>query len=102
MRTWLKRYLGKRWRESAANGDGRNCGRLFFALIVAFLLQSIFLPCLCPVGDARIRFAMIFDGLMLLRISVAHLVHERGEGWLFYAILIYSSPLWIRLVINHH
>jgi len=36
--------------------------------------------------------------LLLVRLIVARVRHETGKGWLFYAVLIWFSPIWIPLV----
>jgi hypothetical protein len=72
-----------------------NYQQLFAVLSIAFVLQSIFLPCLCSIGTAKIAFAYGLDGLVLLRIGLAHLRRETGGGWKFYAWLLGTSPLWI-------
>jgi hypothetical protein len=72
-----------------------NYKQLLAAWGIAFILQSLILPCLCTIGTAKITFAYTFDALILLRIGVAYLRHETGGGWKFYAWLLCSSPLWI-------
>jgi hypothetical protein len=67
------------------------------ALFISFVAQSLFLPCLCQIGEAKMNFALILDGLVLLRIGIARLLREIGRGWVFYAALLYLSPLWIHL-----
>jgi hypothetical protein len=81
---------------------GRSAGawnyeHLIVALVIAFILQSLFLPCLCQIGEAKTNFALVLDGLVLLRSGVARLRRETGSGWVFYVVLLYSSPLWIHL-----
>ena len=72
-----------------------NYKNLLAAWGIAFILQSLFLPCLCDIGTAKILFAYTFDALVLLRIGVACFLRETGVGWKFYAWLLCSSPLWI-------
>ena len=61
------------------------------------MLQILLLPCLCWIGRGKMIFALIFDGLWALRIIVAALLHEKGKGWIFYAILMATSGIWIAL-----
>ena len=72
-----------------------NYKQLFAALGIAFILQSLFLPCLCSIGTAKMVFAYSLDGLVLLRMGIAFLRREAGGGWKFYAWLLCTSPLWI-------
>jgi len=68
---------------------------LWSALVIAFVLQSMLLPCLCDVGMAKMKLALWFDLLVALRIGMARVIGETGRGWIFYAILIWTSPGWI-------
>ena len=72
-----------------------NFKRLIAIFAIAFLLQILFLPCLCEIGRAKMIFALVFDLLVVIRGSVAYLSRERGIGWKFYAWLIGTSPVWI-------
>ena len=42
-------------------------------------------------------FAVIIDILILFRIGAARYLKEQGKGWIFYLILIITSPAWIQL-----
>jgi hypothetical protein len=72
-----------------------NFGNLGAALFISFVLQSLFLPCLCQIGTAKMNFALGFDALVLLRMMIAYFGRETGRGWIFYAVLCYTSPVWI-------
>ena len=76
-----------------------NFGFLIYTLVFAFIAQSIFLPCLCMEGTVKMQFAIMLDGLVVLRTFLAWLLKEKNKGWIFYAALLYSSPLWINLII---
>ena len=65
------------------------------ALFAGFVLQSFVLPCLCQIGTAKMTFALVFDVLVLARTLVAYRRHETGRGWIFYAVLCYTSAGWI-------
>jgi len=73
-----------------------NFKQLMGALGIAVILQSLFLPCLCDVGTAKIVLAYALDALILLRTGVAYMRRETGSGWKFYAWLLCTSPLWIQ------
>jgi hypothetical protein len=75
---------------------GWNFKALACALVITFILQNIFLPCFCAMGSARMALAFIFDGLVIVRVLIARGMREQGRGWIFYLILIYTSPLWIK------
>src|SRR5258707_9378327 len=83
-----------------------NFRHLGAALFIGFVLQSLFLPCLCSIGDAKIALAYAFDGFVLVRMLVAWIARETGRGWIFYAVLCYTSTAWIEgvayLVIGGH
>ena len=76
------------------------------AWLSGILLQSLRLPCLCSIGVAQSNFALVFDALVLLRMLIARHRHDTGKGWIFYAALCLSSPVWIegltRLVLGGH
>ena len=72
-----------------------NFRHLSVALFIGFILQSLFLPCLCLTDTAKMTFAFCFDGLVLLRMLVAYFLRETGRGWIFYAVLCYTSAGWI-------
>lgn len=74
-----------------------NYGQLYCALIFAVILQSFILPCACYIGTINFILALAFDGLIVLRIIIAKLAKQNDRGWIFYAILTYLSPFWIRL-----
>lgn len=68
---------------------------LLIAWGVGVLGQSIVLPCLCYEGTVKGYVALIFDLLVLARMIVARVLHEQSRGWIFYAVLCYTSPLWL-------
>jgi hypothetical protein len=72
-----------------------NFRHLLAAFLIGFLLQSLFLPCLCAIGDAKIALAYSFDGLVALRMLWAYFRRETGKGWIAYAVLCYTSVVWI-------
>ena len=78
---------------------------LFIALTIAIILQSIFLPCLCWEGTVNLIIALVFDVLIVTRIVIAYLLHEKNKGWIFYCILCYLSTGMIligsKLFYNH-
>ena len=77
-----------------------NYKALLLALGISFILQMMFLPCFCYEGGVKIDFAMKFDGFVLLRMLIACAYKERGRTWLFYAIILYTSPVWITILIS--
>jgi hypothetical protein len=81
--------------EAEILSKGWNYRFLIGCFFVGLLGQAIFLPCLCAIGNAKMTFAGILDILILSRCIVAHSRKETGSGWLFYAVLIATSPAWI-------
>ena len=75
-----------------------NFKRFGIVFAIALVLQSLILPCLCDIGTAKMRFALVFDLLIVGRAASAYFARERGSGWKFYAWLVASSPLWIEAI----
>jgi hypothetical protein len=75
-----------------------NYGALSCALAISVVLQGMLLQCLCDCGQARVFFALIVDTAVIIRASVAFLRGETGSGWKLYAVLLYTSPLWISIL----
>jgi len=65
------------------------------ALFIGFILQSLFLPCLCQIGVAKMTFAFYFDVFVFLRMVISYFCRETGQGWIFYTVLCYTSAAWI-------
>ncbi len=72
-----------------------NFRHLGVALLIGLVLQSLVLPCLCDIGTPKIKFALCFDALVLMRMMIAYSGRETGRGWIFYAVLCYASAAWI-------
>lgn len=73
---------------------------LICAYLFSVFLQMMFLPCLCHIGEAKMEFAFLFDGFVLLRIIVAKIINEKNKGWQFYAILMLTSIVWIEVLVG--
>lgn len=71
------------------------------ALIVGLLLQSLVLPCACSRGSAKMAVAFAFDALIVVRMWMAYRRRETGRGWIFYAVLTYTSAGWIEAIAYH-
>lgn len=74
--------------------------RLALAFVITFLLQLVTLPCLCAKGAVKWDLGCTLDFLVLVRVLVAFLQRERGNTWIFYAALLYTSPIWIVFVVE--
>jgi hypothetical protein len=81
--------------EDLPHAKSWNYRLLIGCFFVGVLGQAIFLPCLCAIGNAKMAFAGIFDSLVLIRCIIAYSRKEKGNGWIFYAALIVTSPAWI-------
>jgi hypothetical protein len=68
------------------------------ALGIAFILQNLFLSCLCAQGIATITWAFVVDALILARILAGWYRCEQGRWWMVYCALLISSPIWMELV----
>ena len=92
--------------KQCANSTSIPCNYLFLSrsLVQSFVLQMIFLLFFCREGKSvasiQMTFALMFDSFVLLRILIAWLRKECDRSWLFYAILLYTSPLWISSLFN--
>ena len=75
-----------------------NFRHLAAAFLIGLLLQSIFLPCLCDIGTAKTALALVFDGLVAVRVLVARLTREQGRGWIFYSVMLYTSVGWVTVL----
>ena len=73
-------------------------GASIAVLIIAFLLQSVLLPCLCARGTTKVEIALLLDGLFVARVVIARLLGETNRSYIFYFIVLLSSPLWIELI----
>ena len=83
--------------RSSAEADPKRwpCGKLFVALVIMFVIQMLYLPCLCHIGAIKLEVALYFDALMFLRILVATLMRQRGRDWKIYFWALVTSPFWI-------
>ncbi|GAG03113.1 unnamed protein product, partial [marine sediment metagenome] len=83
--------------------QGWNYRHLISALVIGFMIQMFVFPshAYCGRQSVALTFAFVFDGLIVLRIYVALWVRQKGKGWIFYAVLLYSSPFWIALGIDN-
>lgn len=88
--------------EQPANAApvGWDIKQLLLALVLSFVLQGIILPIYMDEGPARFYFALMIDGLVFVRFLVALLCKERGRGWVFYAWLLCTSPVWISVLFR--
>jgi len=77
-----------------------NYALLILALLISFVMQSYYLPCLCNQGNMKISLALYFDLFIIARMLFALNRKEKGGGWLLYMILLYTSPLWITLLVS--
>jgi hypothetical protein len=84
----------------------RNWNRAFFAFCFGVFCQAVVLPCMCMIGDTKMRIAMACDVLIAGRIFFGWNRSERGWGWLFYAalpfILIPLIEGVVSLYVRHH
>jgi hypothetical protein len=85
-------------RMMRGSNDAWDYSRLSWALVISLILQAIFLPCLCDVGTAKLRLALVVDAMIIARAGVSFLARESGSGWKFYTWLLYTSPLWISVL----
>jgi hypothetical protein len=85
--------------KTAARG-GWDFTRLAVAFVISILLQMLFLPCLCELGAVKLEFAAMLDLIILFRAGIAYLRREQGRTWMFYAGVLYTSPVWISVVVE--
>jgi len=70
------------------------------ALVAGLLLQVLLLPCLCYRGTVKMQIALAADAIVLVRLLVARIRRERGNGWAFYAILPFLAILVAELAVS--
>jgi len=51
--------------------------------------------------DAGSIFSWIIMGLIIARVAVAYFMREKGNGWFFYFLISWYSPIWIPIVVNY-
>ena len=68
-------------------------------LLIAFILQMFFLPCLCNDSIVKMRFAFCVDLLFVLRAAFAILRKEQGYAWLIYGLILVTSCIWIEQLV---
>ena len=68
---------------------------LLVILFLGLILQFLFLYISCHISKVNMRFAIVLDILILIRIGIARIINEKGKGWIFYAILAITSPILI-------
>ena len=72
-----------------------NFHHLSVAFVITFMLQMVILPCLCAQGGVKTQLGGMLDFLVLIRVLIAWVLREKGNTWIFYAVLLYTSPFWI-------
>jgi hypothetical protein len=82
-----------------AEQTGWNYRQLLLALVIGFLLQFFLADWLHVKGDTEFKFGLGFDVFILLRMTIAYFRKESGRGWIFYAVLCYTSIVWIDIII---
>ncbi len=75
-----------------------NFRHIWIGVAISATIQAVVLPCMCSHGDARGLFAVCFDALIVARTWIAWHFKEKNKAWIFYLILMYSSPIWIWLL----
>lgn len=82
-----------------AEWDHKRVWRIF---PIALTANIAFMPgCnAIPAMRAGLIVGGILQILFIARLVAARVRHEKGVGWLFYAVLIWMSPFWIPVVVN--
>ena len=80
-------------------------GMFLGSFIVVLILQFfVLLPGLgrytALIFNAKFSFAGIIDALILIRFLIGWKRREHGDWWIFYWILIITSPLWMEVTAN--
>jgi hypothetical protein len=69
-------------------------------LLVVFILQSLFLPCLCERGPVKMNIGLMIDAVVLVRLIIGRLRNETGRGWIAYILLAASTVLWVPALVG--
>jgi hypothetical protein len=75
-------------------------GRVLGGLAFVFVLQVLFLPCMCAKGSLKMSSGILLDLLFLLRLLLAMVRGERTNDWTWYLVLLAASPVWIPVVMG--
>ena len=73
------------------------CGGILF---VSFVLQALFLPCLCRAGTVKMNIAMALDLAFVARFILARLLGQRNRDWRVWGVVLLSSGVWIEWVVE--
>jgi hypothetical protein len=87
--------MDRKPKAADAAAEGWDCEQLILALVVTVVVQYVTLVYACEAGVAKIKLACVFDALVALRFIAAWALRQRDRGWIFYLVLLYSSPIWI-------
>jgi hypothetical protein len=79
-----------------------NYRQLLLALGIVFILETVILYEFTVLGDAIVEVWLIFGLLYLVRVAWARWRRETGRGWIFYAVLMWTSPAWLRVGLWIH
>ncbi len=68
-----------------------NYKALFATVVIMFIIQEMFLNCMCDEGSIKVEFAMMFDLLVVIRTAFAVIFKEKGNTWKVYMWLPFSG-----------
>jgi hypothetical protein len=80
-----------------AEWDYKRTLRIFCISAVVCLALA---PSLTPIPGRTFILTIIVQILFAARLVSARLLHEMGPGWVFYAVLNWTSPFWVPLIVN--
>ncbi len=69
-------------------------------LFLVFVLQTMFLSCLCDRGVAKMKMGVAVDGIILARFVIAWIRQETGRGWMIYLFIGLSTVVWIPMIVG--
>ena len=77
-----------------------NFRMLGVALVISFILQMAFFDWLHSEGGTEAKFGLAWDAFVVARMVLAYFRKETGRDWLIYAVLCYTSPIWIIAMVH--
>jgi hypothetical protein len=46
------------------------------------------------------KFGLAWDAFVAVRMVLAYFRKETGRDWFIYAVLCYTSPIWIAIIVH--
>lgn len=64
-------------------------------MLLAVVLQTLWLSCLYAVGPMQLRIALGFDAAFVARCAVAAALGERSRAWMVWVAAMIGAVVWV-------